>query len=52
MSLQRRMILAVFAWLAVVTVLHLWLNLHVFDFGSHSRGPGRADFRVGYLPVT
>jgi hypothetical protein len=39
-------------WLAVISVLHGWLNLGLFD-RTASWGPGGvAAFRVGYLPVT
>ena len=51
MSIQRWIILAVVAWLAIVTLAHCWLNLGMFDerpgFGSHEK-----QFRVGFLPVT
>jgi hypothetical protein len=42
----------VVGWLAVVTLLHLWLNTRVFDGGARSNGHRRAEFRVGFIPVT
>jgi hypothetical protein len=52
MSVQRRIVLGVVGWLALATILHLWLNLHAFDFAARSKDSGREQFRVGYLPVT
>lgn len=49
--MKRWLVLSALAWIAVVTVLHLWLNL-----GAFRRRPGQAqdgqEFRVGFLPVT
>jgi hypothetical protein len=50
MSLARRVLFVVVFWTAAVTLLHLWLNLRAFDPGA--RPKGRAEFRVGFLPVT
>ncbi len=47
MSLRRKVVLGCVVWISTVTVLHLWINLGVFD---PSKGGER--FRVGFLPVT
>ena len=47
MSLRRKLLLGCLLWLSTVTVLHLWLNLGVFEPGR-----GETRFRVGFLPVT
>jgi hypothetical protein len=36
----------------VVTLLHLWLNVGVFDGGGGRAPPAAGRFRVGFLPVT
>jgi hypothetical protein len=51
MSSQRKVLLVVIGWLAAVTLLHLWLNLHVFDAPRPGAQAGPR-FRVGFLPVT
>lgn len=51
MSIKRWIILAVVAWLAVVTLAHCWLNLGMFDTGP-GFGLKSKQFRVGFLPVT
>ena len=52
MSMRRTVIPGTFVWLAVISLLHGWLNLGLFD-RSTSWGPrGVARFRVGFLPVT
>lgn len=51
MTVQRWIIVAVVAWLAVVTLAHCWLNLGMFDAGSGFGQHGK-QFRVGFLPVT
>lgn len=52
MSIQRKVLLVASAWLAAVTVLHLWLNMHMFDFRDGAKAARRGQFRVGFLPVT
>ncbi len=52
MSSQLKVLLAVIGWLAVVTLLHLWLNTHVLDFASGQKSQTGARFHVGFLPVT
>jgi hypothetical protein len=48
MSVRNRVVVGVVAWIAVVTFLHLWVNVRLFE--GH---PGGADrFRIGFLPVT
>jgi hypothetical protein len=51
MSLRCRFLLGVTAWLAFITVLHLWLNLGAFDPDRPPRSSGKR-FRIGFLPVT
>jgi hypothetical protein len=51
MSSKSRVLLVLVGWVAVISVLHLWLNLGAFD----ARRPAAHDslpFRVGFLPVT
>jgi hypothetical protein len=52
MTLSRKLGLGVFGWLAAVTLLHLWLNVGVFDRRGSPTGPAVRPFRVGFLPVT
>jgi NitT/TauT family transport system substrate-binding protein len=51
MSLRKSLIIIAIAWLALITLLHASLNLHVFQF---KRATGAADkkVRIGFLPVT
>jgi hypothetical protein len=51
MSAKRRVLLVVLGWLVIVSVLHLWLNLHVFEAPKPVEQAG-SRFRVGFLPVT
>jgi dolichyl-phosphate-mannose--protein O-mannosyl transferase len=51
MSGKRWVFLVVLGWVGAVTVLHLWLNLHVFDAPKPEARAGPL-FRVGFLPVT
>ena len=41
--MKRWILLAILGWITTITLLHLWLNLRLFD----AQG-----FRVGFLPVT
>jgi hypothetical protein len=52
MSVKLRVFLAVVGWLAAVTLLHLWLNTHVLDFGAGPAAHTGVRFQVGFLPVT
>ena len=52
MSLRRTLLLTVGLWLALVTVLHLTLNLHVRWFERAGAAQRQDKFRVGFLPVT
>ena len=51
MSLRRTLILGLVAWTAVVSGLHAWLNLGLFDRRPARVGDARP-FRVGFIPVT
>ena len=51
MSGKRWVLVGVLAWVIAVTVLHLWLNLRVFDPPRLQAQDGPR-FRVGFLPVT
>ncbi len=51
MSLKRMLLLVGLGWLAVITVLHLGLNLKLRWFsGTTEQASGQ--FRVGFIPVT
>jgi len=50
MSAKHVVLLVVIAWMATVSVLHLWLNVRAFD--APTSGAAGPRFRVGYLPVT
>jgi NitT/TauT family transport system substrate-binding protein len=52
MSLRRTLLLTVGLWLALVTALHLTLNLHVRWFERGGAVHRQDKFRVGFLPVT
>jgi NitT/TauT family transport system substrate-binding protein len=51
MSLRRTVCLGAILWLAVITGLHAWLNLGLFD-ARHVRVGDAKPFRVGFIPVT
>lgn len=48
---KSRVAIALIGWVVTVSVLHLWLNLGVFDTTRRVVHHG-SPFRVGYLPVT
>jgi NitT/TauT family transport system substrate-binding protein len=51
MSMRKILIVFAIAWLVAITLVHAWLNLHLFD----SKGAATTDhkkFRIGFLPVT
>lgn len=50
MTARIQVMIAVFAWLATVTGLHLWLNTDTFKTASGLENHVR--FKVGFLPVT
>ena len=52
MSAQKKIILGTIAWLAVISLLHGWLNLGLFDPPARQTTSGGAPFRVGFIPVT
>lgn len=52
MTLKRTVLVAAAAWIALVTLLHASLNLHVNFFGAKREGQRQEKFRVGFLPVT
>ena len=51
MSAKRWVLVVAAGWIAIVSVLHLWLNWRVFDATQPHLGDD-ARFRVGFLPVT
>jgi NitT/TauT family transport system substrate-binding protein len=51
MSLRKTLIIIVVAWLLTITLVHAWLNLHLFD-GKHASTTDQRNFRIGFLPVT
>ena len=52
MSLQRTVLLAGLLWMALITALHLRLNLHLPTFHSSRTARANTRFRVGFIPVT
>jgi len=48
-SLRRTVAGFAVVWLAAVTVLHGWMNLHLF---AHTEGGKEYRYRIGFLPVT
>ncbi len=51
-SLKRTVLAWAAIWIALITGLHLWLNLGVRPFASKAATPAPGKFRVGFLPVT
>ena len=49
MSMRKVLILIAIAWLIAITVVHAWLNLHLFASVPAANGK---KFRIGFLPVT
>jgi len=49
-SLRRTVTGFVIVWLAAVTLLHGWMNLHLFAHAPATKGQYR--FHIGFLPVT
>jgi NitT/TauT family transport system substrate-binding protein len=47
-----RFAIAVAAWLAAITLLHLYLNTKLFDRRPARSASGAERFQVGFLPVT
>ncbi len=52
MSLKRMVLVVAVLWCALITLLHLKLNLRVQFFGSKLAAETTQKFRVGFLPVT
>src|SRR6267143_3414190 len=51
MSMRKILIVIAIAWLIAITLVHAWLNLHLFD--SKRAGINeQKKFRIGFLPVT
>src|SRR6266849_5522535 len=51
MSLRKILIIIAIAWLALITLIHASINLHLFrSKQSATAGPNK--FRIGFLPVT
>lgn len=50
MNQQLKVAGVIFGWTAFVTILHLWLNTHAFDFSEKTEAAHH--FKVGFLPVT
>lgn len=51
-SLRASVLKSAILWIALITVLHGWLNLHINPFAARSVDGGKERFRVGFLPVT
>src|SRR5438309_6690029 len=51
MSLRKILIIIAIAWLALITLIHASINLHIFR-PKQTTAVGQSKFRVGFLPVT
>src|SRR5258707_2313910 len=51
MSLRKTLIWVAIVWLVLITLIHAWLNLHLFAAGN-ATGADKNKFRIGFLPVT
>ncbi|HWY76074.1 MAG TPA: hypothetical protein VN281_10685, partial [Verrucomicrobiae bacterium] len=51
MSLRRIVPPIIVLWIAIVSVLHLTMNLHVHFFAA-KQATQEEKFRVGFIPVT
>src|SRR5438094_527589 len=52
MSLRKTLVSFALVWVVAITLLHAWLNLHAFAFGTKKSAVGGPKFGVGFLPVT
>src|SRR6266403_99694 len=50
MSLRRTLITIAIVWLVFITLVHAWLNLHLF--AAKAARTEQNKFRIGFLPVT
>ena len=50
MSMRKVLVIITIGWLIAITVVHAWLNLHLFDSKRGAGGPSK--FGVGFIPVT
>jgi hypothetical protein len=50
--LKRVIILSSIAWVALISVVHAWLNLDLHWFQPTKSGQVEKHFRIGFLPVT
>jgi NitT/TauT family transport system substrate-binding protein len=51
MSLRKTLISIALVWLVLITLIHAWLNLHLFA-AKKATGTEHNKFRIGFLPVT
>src|SRR5207302_2006051 len=51
MSLRKILIIIAIAWLALITLIHASINLHIFR-PKQTTAVGQSKFRIGFLPVT
>ena len=51
MSLRKILIIVAVGWLALITLIHAAINLHVFR-AKAATVSGQTKFRIGFLPVT
>jgi hypothetical protein len=51
MSLHKILITIAVVWLALITLIHASINLHVFR-SKETTARGQNKFRIGFLPVT
>jgi NitT/TauT family transport system substrate-binding protein len=53
MSMRNVLIVIAILWLIAITLVHGWLNLHLFAFkGAGNASTDHKKFRIGFLPVT
>jgi hypothetical protein len=50
MSLKRTVLLAGIIWIALMTLLHLELNLKIHPFRKNEAARAHEKYRVGFLP--
>ena len=51
MSMRKVLIAIAIGWLVAITLVHAWLNLHLFA-PARAENSDHKKFRIGFLPVT
>jgi NitT/TauT family transport system substrate-binding protein len=52
MSMRRSVTVGALGWLAVISLLHAWLNMDLLERAPLLKRSASAPFRVGFIPVT